>query len=284
MAETMDLAFTVTTDSLPAKVSEVIRAAAIEKLQDVPRLRQYGMTVTMPDKGAMNYYYYMYSDVGDADEVSEAADFVYDDADATQGSVAVKKYGKGFKISWEADNLNKLQLRAAQSKQCISKVLLKEDELIITRLIADTNNTYAATQGAWSVSTADPVQNIRRAVRLMKNDGYDADAIMLNPTNAEELMSFVAQNLFYGLTEKTVTAGILPKFMGLDIIQSNSVTEGTAIVLKTGSSGAFEVGEAMKLGLNIFDDNDAQVVKVQAYERIGVAVVRPDAICTITSI
>lgn len=280
----MDLAFTVTTDSLPAKVSEVIRAAAIEKLQDVPRLRQYGMTVTMPDKGAMNYYYYMYSDVGDADEVSEAADFVYDDADATQGSVAVKKYGKGFKISWEADNLNKLQLRAAQSKQCISKVLLKEDELIITRLIADTNNTYAATQGAWSASTADPVQNIRRAVRLMKNDGYDADAIMLNPTNAEELMSFVAQNLFYGLTEKTVTAGILPKFMGLDIIQSNSVTEGTAIVLKTGSSGAFEVGEAMKLGLNIFDDNDAQVVKVQAYERIGVAVVRPDAICTITSI
>ena len=278
-----DFAFTVTTTSLPDKVSEVMRAAAVEKMFDVPRLRQYGLVEKLKEQGASYYFYYTYSDVGDADDIGQGADFVYDDADATENSVAISKFGKGFKISKEADHLSKLSLRAAQSKQCVQKVILKEDATIVTRLIAGTNNTYAASN-AWSSADADPTQNMRRGKRLMKNDNYEADMVLLNPTNAEELTQIVAQNMWFNLTEKTVTSGILPFFMGLKIVEANSVTEGTAIILKSGSMGAFQVGEAMPITMNVFEDQDAHVIKVQSYERVGVAVVRPDAMCTVTGI
>lgn len=279
-----DFDFVVSTDSIPRKVSEVIRDAAIEKLEDITRLRQYGMVERLKDQGATRYFFYPFSDLGDARDVGEGADFVYDDADATESEESVYKYGKGFQLTWEANHLSKLPIRAAQSKQAVSKVIKKEDNVISTRLIADTGSTYANTAGAWSSSTADPVQNIRRAKRLIKNKGYDADMILLNPTNAEELTTVVSQNLWNGLTEKTVTSGVVPFFMGLKVVECSEVTENTAIVMKSGSSGAFQLGEAMPVSINMFDDNDKQTTKVQAFERVAVAVVRPDAVCTITSI
>jgi len=279
-----DFSFTVTTDSIPRKVSEVIRDAAIEKLEDIARLRQYCMVEKLKDQGATKYYFYPFSDLGDATEVGEGADFVYDDADATESVVNIKKYGKGFQLTWEADHLSKLAIRAAQSKQAVTKVIKKEDSVIVTRLIADAGSTYANPKGVWSSTTADPVQNIRRAKRLIKNKGYEADTLLLNPTNAEELTTIVSQNLWNGLTEKTVSTGVLPFFMGLKIIECTEVTEDTAIILKRGPGGAYQVGEAMPVSINMFDDQDKHTTKVQAFERVGIAVVRPDAVCTLTGI
>jgi len=74
-------------------------------------------------------------------------------------------------------------------------------------------------------------------------------------------------------------------FMGLKIEENTNATNTTGTIFTAGASGAFLTGEAKKLGLNIFDDNDAQTTKIQVYERVyPCATVRTSAVGTLTDI
>jgi len=105
----------------------------------------------------------------------------------------------------------------------------------------------------------------------------------MEPTNLEELMSIVASNTWYGVTEQALKSGGLPSFMGLKITEEpNSLSHGTAYVVKRGNGGAFNLGEAVPMTTNIFDDKDRQTTKVQVFEKVCPKAVRPDAGAAIT--
>ena len=73
--------------------------------------------------------------------------------------------------------------------------------------------------------------------------------------------------------------------MGLKIEEVPDATLGTATLFKSGTTGSFMTAEAKKVGLNIFDDKDAQTTKVQVYERVvPAAVVRADSAYCITGL
>jgi len=275
----------VSTGTLPSEVSEVLRAAAIERYMEVVKLRQYGFVDTSPDEGAQTYIWNVLDEQSDAREVAEGAEPDYEDADATKGSELFMKIMKAFKISWEADALKTINLRAGQTRAAVDQVFEYEDSKIIERLEADRTSTAAGTD--WSASSADPVKDVRTAMRTARALGYMMDTMTLDPVNYEELCSIIASNTWYAVTEAVVKKGATETipFMGLKIVEVPAATLGTATLFKSGANGTFITAEAKKVGLNIFDDKDAQTTKVQVYERVvPCAVVRADSAYCITGL
>lgn len=271
----------VTTSNLPSRASEVIIAAAVEQFKEVAKLRQLAL-VDKVDEGAAVYVYFTYDDLTDAYELQEGADFQYDSASATQSTVDFVKIAKGFQLTWEADHLARLNIRAAQARQAALQVQEKEDDKILEVMTNATTSVTAT--AAWSETTADPVKDIRSAKTEVRKLGYIADTLLLEPVNAEELMSIIASNTWYGVTEQALKSGNLPSFMGLKIVECPTLSHGTAYVFKAGATGALQIGEAKPLTVHIFDDDDSQSTKVQIYERIAPVLVRPDAVAKIATI
>jgi len=274
----------VSTSVLPTRVSETIIAAAIEQLQEAGVMRPFCYVDTSPSEGDATYIYNTFDDLTDAYDRKEGADFKYDSAGATQSSADMIEIAKGFKITWEADHLKKLAIRAAQVKACVQKVQRREDTKIVSVLSGATSSVTAA--GTLDGASADPIKDIAQAKRKIRDLGYSANTLFIENANLEELCSIIGANDWYKITESMISKGALPTFMGLKIreLSSDHLTHGTAYVAHCsgGTDSAIWIGEAHGIRTHIFDDDDAHCTKVQVYERICPVLVRPDAVAKIT--
>lgn len=276
----------VSTTTLPSRLSEVIKAAAIEQLQEIKNLRQYGMIDRSPLKGDKTYLYDKLDALTDAFERGQLESFKYDAAGSTEGTGDIVEIDKGFIVTWSADNL-KLQLRAAQTKAAIKKVQDKEDYKIMTALIASGALTSTVTATAvLSSSSADPVKDIAQAKRKVIALGYTPDILYIEDVNLEELLSICAANPWYETTAKAIMDGTINKFLSLKIVSlpAGKLTHGTAIVASSGAMGAHQLGIAEDITLKIFDDNETHVTKVQVWENICAIIARADAGAKITGL
>ncbi len=275
----------VSTGTLPSEVSEVLRAAAIERFKEVMKIRQHGFVDTSPGEGDATYIWNVLDELSGAGEVGEGSEPDYEDADATKSNETFIKIMKAFKISWEADALKTINLRAGQTRAAVDEVFDYEDSKILTRLEADKGTTTAGTD--WSTNAADPVKDVRTALRKLRVLKYVGDTGLIDPLRYEDLLSVIASNTWYAVTEAAVMKGgtqTVP-FMGLKWIETAHCGDTTVTILKSGAMGAFQTGEAKKIGLNIFDDKDAQTTKVQVYERVvPCATVRANAVSTLTGL
>ncbi len=119
--------------------------------------------------------------------------------------------------------------------------------------------------------------NMKRQVRALM--GTEPDTLFIEEVNLEELASLVGSNEWYKITEGLVSQGKLPVYLGMKLVAlpSGKLAHGTAVAIISGGSGAFETGLGHDIRMKIFDDEDEHVTKVQVYERIAVAIARPDA-------
>lgn len=281
----VDFSSVVTTTTLPSRVSEVMIKAAIEQLKEIKNLRQYGLVDRVQDAGARTYIYNTYDDLTSAYDRAELASVKYDSANASETTASFLELMKAFKISWEANQLSKLAIRAAQTKAAVKEVLDREDLKIAAALRASGAVTSSVTATAvLSGTSADPVKDIAQAKRKAKALGYTPDLLLIEDVNLEELLSIIASNTWYETTAKAILSGETDKFMGLKVISlpAAKMTHGTAIVMKAGIGGAFQTGMAQDVQVKIFDDEDIHATKVQIYERIIPVVCRPDAGSKIT--
>ena len=280
----VDFNSVVTTSTLPSRVSEVIKAAAIEQLQEIKNLRQYGFVdKSQENLGASKYIYNTYDEMTSAYDRTELSSFKYDAANVTESTKDFVEIAKGFALSWKADHLKKIAIRAAQTKQATRKVLDREDYKIASALTASGALTSTVTATAvLSGSSADPVKDIAQAKRKVKSKGYEPDLLLIEEENLEELLSIIASNDWYETTANAIRTGLTDKFMGLKIVSlpSTKLAHGTAIVMKSGET--FNLGISEPMTVKIFDDEDNHTTKVQVFETICPAVVRPDAGAKIT--
>ena len=272
----------VTTTSLPARASEVIVAAAIEQLQYLVGMRSHIKIDRVSDEGARKYIYSTYDDLTDAFDRAEGEDFKYDAADASDSTADFVEIDKGFMLSWEADHLKKLNIKADQTKACVNKVRDREDYKIIAPLSSGTSSVTAG--GVLSGTSADPVGDIREGIRKCLELGYKPDKLLIEHANLEELITIIGSNDWYRITEDTIRTGGISKFMGLDILATDSgnLSHGTGYVFKGGAQGALQMGQAHDIRTHIFDDDENHCTKVQVFERVCPVLVRPDASATIT--
>jgi len=280
MSTIRDFSTTVSTTTLPARAVEAIRSAAIEQLLEVKMLRKFGLVQKIPE-GIKSYVYFKYDAHTAAYDRVQNTDFKYDDAGATQSSTDVLEIAKGFQVTWEADGLDRLATKVAQTKAAVDRVKDREDLKIVSALTTSSALTSTVTAaGTMSGTSADPIKDLAQAKRKVRAlTKRDPDVLLIEEVNLEELMSIIGANDWYRLTEDAARSGTLPIFMGLKVISlpSTKLTHGTAIVMNSGATGAFEIGQAHDVKMKIFDDNDSHTTKIQVYERIAPAVVRADA-------
>ena len=281
----VDFSSIVTTSVLPERAREVISAAVVEQLKEIKNLRQYGLIDRVKSEGAKTYVYWTYDDLTPAFDRKELEAFKYDSAGATEKTASFVEIAKGFQLSWEADHLSKLAVRAAQTRAAVREVQDREDLKIVSALTASGAVTSSVTAtDVLSGTSADPIKDIAQAKRKVKNLGYTPDLLLIEEQNFEELLSIIGSNEWYETTARAIQAGVVDRFMGLKVVTlpNSKLTHGTAIVMKSGVNGAFQLGVAQDITLKIFDDEDTHSTKVQVFERICPVVVRPDAAAKIT--
>jgi len=276
----------LSTSALPTRVSEVVKAAAIEQLKEIKGLRQYCLVDRSQEgEGVQKYIYWVYDDLTAAYDRKELEDFKYDTVGATQSTVDFVEIAKGFQISWESDNLKRLPIRAAQTRAAVREVQDREDSKIVAALIASSAVTSSVTAtGVLSGTTADPVKDIAQAKRKIKALGYLPDQLWIEEENLEELLAIIASNDWQQMTARAIESGVIDMFMKLKIVSlpSTKLTHGTAMVIKSGADGCYQLGVAKDLTTKMFDDEENHSTKVQVFETVAPAVVRPDAGAKIT--
>lgn len=278
----------VDTSQLPSKLSEGIKAAAIERLMEVVLLRKhfYVDTGTM-DEGSSKYTYEVMDRSTAAYDRAQGTDVTLDNEGATESSVDVTEIMKGFSLTWPADNLKKIGMRVAKTKEYVSLVKDREDLKIATALIASSALTSTVSAAAaLSASDANPIKNIKEAKRKVRAlmGGVNPNLLLIEDENLEELAVIVGSNDWYKMTEESVRTGELPTFMGLKIVAlpTGKLTHGTAVVCLGGPNGCLHLGQAHDTRIKIFDDNKKHATEVHVYERVAPAVVRADAGAKIT--
>jgi HK97 family phage major capsid protein len=142
-----------------------------------------------------------------------------------------------------------------------------------------------------------PVDAIRKAMTKIKNPasnvgGYNPSGVVMHPIDVELIELSKDQNLqYYGggpfMGPYGNGAYVAPKYLwGLPIVETNAIAQGTALV------GDFRLGAQIfqRTGIDVktFDQNEDDVnfnrKTIRVEERLALAVYRPSAFCTVTSI
>jgi hypothetical protein len=215
--------------------------------------------------------------------VPRLANFPHANPSWTLYSATQEKYALECTISWEDVHTDQFDV--------ISRVLLKVargvayaiDTQIYTALLAATGNT-TATAAVWDVvANAACVADIVKAMRLLKEDGYTATHLLVNPYDYSYLIGYI---FYKGASAPSFGEAILQNgnavqtLLGLKIIVSNAVTDDNALVVAAQDCGTWQSAN----GLTTATIEDKGIgYKVRAWEIGVLQVTNPNAICSITN-
>lgn len=161
------------------------------------------------------------------------------------------------------------------------------------------NTSGIQTQACGSISVTNPVvDSIHKAMTKIRTaassvGGYEPDGIVMHPTDYQIIrLSKDGQNQyfgggpFYGAYGNGNTASAQPGPWGLNCVVTTAIAAGTALV------GAFKLGAQLwqREGIRVDstntneDDFNFNRISLRVEERLALAVYRPSAFCTVTSI
>ena len=147
--------------------------------------------------------------------------------------------------------------------------------------------TLLDTFGLGAIAQAPTADNIFAAIMQVKKDsGYNADAIVINPTDYQTLRlakdgaQYIGGGYFYG-PYGNGQLELQPRLWGLNTVVSDAVAAGTVVVgaFKQGGSVITKAGAGARIEVVTGDHDDAiyNRVTVVVEERIALAVRAPKA-------
>lgn len=219
--------------------------------------------------------------------VPRLAKFPYGEVSWTKTSGRNVKHAMEGVLSWEDVKTNNVPMIARTLLRVARAVAKSVDGRIAADLLANAGNTVAA-NATWNnavVADRDPIQDILNAKAAIAIDNYDANNrgyLLLHPTNyAEMLGNANVRNAGQFYTDSVTKNGVVGRILGLQVIVSNSVTEGGAQVV----IGKEALTWKSVVGLTVKTIEDPGIkYTIRAWEVGQVQVVNPDAICSITGI
>lgn len=266
-------------------------------------------------------YYKTYNDVyfgGMTPEVGEGVENEYANTSYVETSYTCAEYREGGRITERAIKF----LLAKNSTQHVAngralvedeiqflseRLALREENLRYNALVnnAYSGNTVAA-GNVWSSSSSTPINDIRRAVRNIRDNWHvEADTMIIGTTAEESLLNHAdVKDLIKHTGTSLITtnriSGVsraIGRFMGLDVIVSDVVTgsgiaadvtetkmvNATAIVCKRGFDlGAMWVAEPLEV--RRWQVNRSRSVEVQIFKTMVPTIFRTRQIALITSV
>jgi HK97 family phage major capsid protein len=218
---------------------------------------------------------------------AEGATIGQSDFDFTASDANVRKIATYFRISEEmlADTP---QLTSYLSARAPEKLLSVEDTQILSGdgsapnlsgIITDAADFDVSSGGAFyqSVEAANEFDVLIAALNQLALGNYDADYIMLHPTDFHKILLLKDSNNSY--LKDQVYAGLQPAFMGVPVVVNTAITAGTFLC------GNFGVGTQLwvrdNVGVEFFREDGTNVrdgfVTVRVSERIALTNYLPNA-------
>lgn len=218
---------------------------------------------------------------------AEGATIAQSDFDMTASDANVRKIATYFRISEEmlADTP---QLTSYLSARAPEKLLSVEDTQILSGngtapnlsgIITDAADFDTTSGGAFyqSVEAANEFDVLVAALNQLALSNYDADYIMLNPTDFHKILLLKDSNNSY--LKDQVYAGLQPAFMGVPVVVNTAITAGTFLC------GNFGVGTQLwvrdNVGVEFFREDGTNVrdgfVTVRVSERVALTNYLPNA-------
>ena len=218
---------------------------------------------------------------------AEGATLGQSDFDMTAADANVRKIGTYFRISEEmlADTP---QLTSYLSARAPEKLLEVEDAQILSGdgtganlsgIITDAADFDVSASGAFyqSVESANEFDVIVAALNQLALLNYNADCIMLNPTDFNKILLLKDSTNKY--LKDQVYNGLQPSFSGVKVIQNTAIAAGSFLI------GNFGVGTQLwvRQGVNVefFREDGTNVrdgfVTVRVSERVALTNYLPNA-------
>jgi HK97 family phage major capsid protein len=218
---------------------------------------------------------------------AEGTTLTQSDFDMTAADANVRKIGTYFRISEEmlADTP---QLTSYLSARAPEKLLEVEDAQILSGdgtgsnlsgIITDAADFDVSSGGAFyqSVDNANQFDVIVASLNQLALANYNADCIMLNPTDFNKILLLKDSTSKY--LKDQVYAGLQPSFNGVKVVVNTAITAGTFLI------GNFGVGTQLwvRQGVNVefFREDGTNVrdgfVTVRVSERVALTNYLPNA-------
>lgn len=218
---------------------------------------------------------------------AEGTTLTQSDFDMTAADANVRKIGTYFRISEEmlADTP---QLTSYLSARAPEKLLEVEDTQILSGdgtgsnlsgIITDAADFDVSSSGAFyqSVDNANQFDVIVASLNQLALANYNADCIMLNPTDFNKILLLKDSTSKY--LKDQVYAGLQPSFNGVKVVVNTAITAGTFLI------GNFGVGTQLwvRQGVNVefFREDGTNVrdgfVTVRVSERVALTNYLPNA-------
>lgn len=219
--------------------------------------------------------------------VPRLANFPYGEVTWTETSGRNIKYGMDGVISWEDVKTNNVPMIARTLLRIARAVASAVDSEIASNISSEAGNTTAA-NATWNnavIADRDPIQDILDAKALIAIDNYNPDNngyLLVHPTNYSELLGNAnIRNAGQFYSDSVTKNGIVGRLLGLTVISSNSITEGTAHVVVAKEALTWK----SVIGLTVKTIEDPGVkYTIRAWEVGQIQVVNANAICNITGV
>lgn len=234
-----------------------------------------------------------------ADTVGEEGEKPEATLDIESSSAPVKKIAVLIKVSDEMWDDFPMLRDYVNSRLRFMVEQKEEDQLLngsgvgnnITGIL---NTSGIQTQAEGSDTPVDAIYKAMTKIKVPASNvgGYNPSGIVMNPTDVELIRLSKDQNLqYYGGGPFTGAYGNGPytsafRLWGLPVVETTAIVAGTALV------GDFRMGAQIfqRTGIDVktFDQNEDDVnfnrKTIRVEERLALAVYRPSAFCTVTSI
>ena len=263
----------ITTEVLPADVLQVIGEVVLVEVEK----RRVGRKIVTVEKVDPKYQSYKFIRVGELTEVAEipeGSEFPLEAPSTEAVTIDIVKIGKAFAVTREKQLEKNIVAISDQAREAARVVALEEDRRIFTTLADEAKNTYTATT-SWDADTANPYNDVLEAMKKIESEGYNANTLVLNPTEAADLRKVYpdAKATFRRLIED----------LGLQILTTPKLPEGTGLLIEAPIEASLIVAEDISVEGPQYDQR-MQTSLVNVFERIGVAVKRPGAVVKLAGI
>jgi len=147
----------------------------------------------------------------------------------------LKRYGIGVEISdWDVRHamFNLLRIHLEDATDRMVRYLDKWISKVMEDAVTTTNGHEFATAGIWTGAggaTPKPKEDIAKAIRIIREDNYEPDTLIISPKAYEALLTTitVAEEWTAGI----IREGRLATYLGLNVLVSNNKqTESSALI------------------------------------------------------
>lgn len=156
--------------------------------------------------------------------------------------------------------------------------------LLATSGIQVLDNTYFSAAPVNNAGTqSENINRIRRAERKIMVDGYGtANFVIMHPADVEKFETYTTSDRAY-LAGGPFSATLAGAMWGLQVVETQQITEGTALVGDGTLAAVYDRMDATIFTTDSHSDWFARnIVAIMAEERIALAVFRPGAFAKVT--